>query len=244
MNAVIRFDDVSKRFGSQIALDHLTLDVPSGSVFASFAFLGDQLRRKYRFLAHQGASPRLVWWSRQALWMPIYLGLALLTWTSVVHIIVAGIGRPSSHDWSVICLGLVSYFVMAYPAGQFASLWLRSGLLAPVAGLALAIASSIWAARVGWYVSPLLGEEISSWRWLGLRFGLPLPIPPFSWWWSVAPLPVALLLATRLHTGDWLVERRGWIARLKWLGPPLITLVVILAVVPFVRVYSVPASPT
>ena len=133
-------------------------------VFASFAFLGDQLRRQYRFLAHQGASPRLVWWSRQSLWLPIYVGLAFLTWTSVVHIIVAGTGPLSSHDLSAICLGLVSYFVMAYPAGQFASLWLRSGLLAPVARLALAIAWTIWAVRVGWYVSPLLAEGISSWR--------------------------------------------------------------------------------
>src|SRR3954470_655565 len=34
MTAVIRLDRVTKRFGSQLALDRVTLEVPAGSVFA------------------------------------------------------------------------------------------------------------------------------------------------------------------------------------------------------------------
>ena len=42
MAPVIRFQEVSKRFGAELALDRFSLDVPGGAVFA---LLGENLAR-------------------------------------------------------------------------------------------------------------------------------------------------------------------------------------------------------
>ena len=72
--------------------------------------------------------------------------------------------------------------------------------------------------------------------WYGLTwlYGL-------SWFWSVLPIPLALLLATRLRTPHWLVERntiRAWCPTALALLLPAAALLV---AVPLYREYQIPA---
>ena len=84
-------------------------------------------------------------------------------------------------------LCLFGYIVLSISVGQFCSMFFRSGLLAGVFSLLITGVLCAWAAFM----------------W---TFGV-------SWIWSVAPIPVVLLLATWMRTPDWLLERgglRGW----------------------------------
>ena len=61
-----------------------------------------------------------------------------------------------------------------------------------------------------------------------------------NWLWSVLPIPLALLLATRLRARDWLLERNTIRA---WFWPVLaiiVPLACILTAVPLYRIYQIP----
>ena len=61
-----------------------------------------------------------------------------------------------------------------------------------------------------------------------------------NWLWSILPIPAALLLATRLHTADWLLDRNG---PRTWFRPGLALLIPAVALsiaVPLYRIYQVP----
>ena len=61
-----------------------------------------------------------------------------------------------------------------------------------------------------------------------------------NWLWSMLPIPLVLLLASRLRTAGWLMERntlRAWLLPVAVLVVPAVA---ILTTVPLYRVYSVP----
>ena len=201
------------------------------SLLGLCAFHADQWRRGYRFLADRGVPPKYVWLSRQlvAFGPPLLLLAGLL----LVVLIVVTLLLPSPlysnylhwgrsleiyervYAFGYSLLVVVGYVVLGISVGQLASMVLRSGLLA---GL----------------FSVLLTSLLAGWCWLMWWWHV-------SWLWSVLPIPLALLLATRLRTRDWLLERntlRAWL-------PPAIVLTVplaaLLTAVPLYRVYSIPA---
>jgi len=106
--------------------------------------------------------------------------------------------------------------LIAYCAGQLASMLVTRGLVAGFAGLVLS------AAVLGWH-------HVTAWLGIG-------------WWWSVLPIPLAFLLATWLRAPNWLFERGGW--RGWW--PVVVVLVTIMlgipAVVAVVRVFEIPGG--
>ena len=112
-------------------------------------------------------------------------------------------------------VGLLGFVVLAYSCGQLCSMVFRSGIIAVVCAMILTALVCGWAALM--YV-------------LGM-----------SWSWSVAPMPLAFLTATWLHAPDWLVERRTWRARLRLSLVVALPALAILAAVPLVRVYEIPA---
>ena len=81
-----------------------------------------------------------------------------------------------------LVFGVLGYVMLGIAAGQFCSMFFRSPLLA---GLFSIVLTAVLAA------------------WCGLMFFWQV-----NWLWSVLPIPLALLLATRLHTADWLLERQ------------------------------------
>jgi hypothetical protein len=79
----------------------------------------------------------------------------------------------------------------------------------------------------------LLAAVLNLWYGLMWLYG-------FSWFWSVLPIPLALLLATRLRTPHWLVERntvRAWLPTALALFVPAAALLI---AVPLYREYQIP----
>ncbi len=109
---------------------------------------------------------------------------------------------------------VVGYLVVAYAAGQLCSILLRSGILAGVFGLAAG------ALAVGW-----------------ARLMVALGVP---WFWSVLPVPVVLLAASRWRASDWLLERGGLRARLKIVAMLGLPAAALCGGVVAYRVYQIP----
>lgn len=175
-------------------------------------FLGDQRRRGFRFLAERGVRPGHVWLTRHSVWAG-----AVLFWTAFTlpfYLLAVARHFPSLHGLASsagLVLGLV---ILAYAAGQLSSMFVSSGILAGTFSVMLAALLYCWA---------------------GLMAVLDVP-----WLWSVAPIPLALLLATWLRTPHWLLERntlRAWLPTVLALAVPTVA---IATSVCMYRVYSVP----
>jgi hypothetical protein len=204
-------------------------------------FLGDQWREQFRFFAERGARPGYVWLSRQLVWIA---PLVLFTTLVVPPFLFAGREQvlhetyqaqyrldqflhesfdsyphqPST--WLSVAFSSrhVWYFLVcvavAYAAGQFCSILFRSGILAVVFGL-------------------MLGAALCGWT---LLMGL-LDINSL---WAAAPIPLVLLLATRLRTTDWILQRNTLRAWLRLGAVLLVPAVAIVAAVPAARVSGIP----
>jgi hypothetical protein len=188
-------------------------------LLGTFTFLGDQRRRNYRFFAERGIGPRTVWLSR--MWPWLVIGPCVLALLTVLFIPIFYSWRWEIQSWLALpeispnLWLLLSYFVLSVCAGQLCSMFFRSGLLAGLFGLVLGGVVGFWAALM--------------WLW------------DINWMWSIAPIPVALILATWLRAPDWLLDRNRPRA---WLWPVMVLVVpaiILLTAVPLYRVYQIPA---
>jgi hypothetical protein len=103
---------------------------------------------------------------------------------------------------------------MAYAAAQLCSMLFRSGILAAVFGLTL-------------------GGALCSWTFLMRSLYLNLL-------WTAAPITLALLLATRLRTADWILHRNSLRAWLLPAGVLLVPCTAVLIAVPLMRIHNIP----
>ncbi len=167
-------------------------------------FLPDQERCHYRFFVEHNIPPRSVWLTRQLPWIATIAisTCASLYWSSLNLLDI--IGRSILMLWSrsyywprlwsetgepvPILLG-IAFVAVSYAAGQWTSMFVRSGLLAGFFGLMLAGVLCCWVY--------LMGE---------------LNIP---WSMSVLPIPIVLLAATWMRAPDWVSENMRWSARLR-----------------------------
>ena len=197
-------------FGFGMLAGYALIPAAGASVFS-----GDQKLFQFRFLADRGISAKMIWWSRQPVW-----AVAVAVWVAValapVLFVVTSSPLDSDHTiflrWYVLPTLLCT--PLAYCFGQFCSMMTRSGILCVTVAIAGSVILMLWA--------------------IGMFF---LGVPLF---WSVLPIPVILLVATRVRTRGWLIESN---ALKSWL-PVLIVLLVpsaaILAGVAFYRAYSIP----
>jgi ABC-type transport system involved in multi-copper enzyme maturation permease subunit len=201
-----------------------------------FAFLADQRRQSFRFLADRGVPPKYVWLSRQltAVGVPLLLGMALLSAAFflltpaffLLTPLLPGFLQPDIQRWldmesyaSVYVFGhlilvVIGYAIFGITVGQLCSMFFRSSILA---GLFSVLFTAVLA---GWWVLMLFWQV--------------------NWLWSVLPIPLALLLASRLRTAGWLVERntlRAWLLPAAVLAVPAVA---ILTAMPLYRIYSIP----
>jgi len=231
----------SRTFGSYHPWSELRAVTAAVSLLAGLmgacVFLGDQRREQYRFLAERAARPGAVWLSRQVIWaVPLVLLAGLLVpYFLVTEADVFGTRVYSqSHSYSGLgsldvrnliaamymggqALELLVCAFAAYAAGQFCSMFFRSGILAAVFGLALAGGLCFWT---------LLMRSLY-----------------LSLFWTVLPIPLALVAATRLRTADWILHRNTLRA---WWRPACLVLAstsAVLAAVPWMRVNNIPAMP-
>lgn len=196
-------------------------------LLGSIAFLFDQHGHAYRFLADRGVRPGYVWLSRQlAVWIAATLLAVALSALAVGWVLIANVNRVGSPVLGLdagrlgsvivnLAAAAVSLALLGVAAGQFCSMLFRNGLLAVFFGLLLSAVLGLWYGLM--------------WLW------------SVNWFWSVLPIPLALLLATRLRAPHWLVERntvRAWL-------PVALTLLVpaaaILTAVPLYRATEIPA---
>jgi hypothetical protein len=190
-------------------------------LIGSFTFLGDQRRRYYRFLAERGIGPRIVWLGRLWPWLviaPCLFGILTLLVIRFIPIFYDWPWEPWQKVTSSIIFGTISYLagylVLSICAGQLCSMFFRSGILAGLFGLILA--------------GILAGWLDLMWLW------------GINWLWSVAPIPLVLLLATWLRAPDWILERNQISA---WLRPALVLIlpaVFLLIAVPLHRLTEIP----
>lgn len=212
------------------------------ALFGACTFLSDQERWQYRFFAEHGVSARTVWLSRETFWggsaLLVAVGWLLLHQLSAPAIGSQVVSRAFPSSWSVVRFLLpwfaldvehggrtgfllagqmAGFFVwtsLAFGAGQLCSMWFRSGLLAAVSGVMLAGVLILWAAL--------------------------MQILAIGWWWSVAPLAIAMFAATWLRSRGWVLDRGGLRA---WLLPALVAIIPVLSLVAIVPVYRVFAIP-
>jgi hypothetical protein len=174
-------------------------------------FLPDQERRRFRFFVEHNIPPRYVWYSRELLWI-----LALFISTLVICLFwlpldsLASLWRtvqiatnwnwyqsrwPSYgyiHDFvpwvnlPPMAIGLTCVAV-SFCAGQWMSMFVRSGLMASFFGLLLSAILCYWVALMS--------------------------AMQVSFLWSVAPIPLVLLWATWLRAPDWAAEVTSLAAR-------------------------------
>ncbi|MGA2257351.1 MAG: hypothetical protein ABSG53_22060, partial [Thermoguttaceae bacterium] len=180
-------------------------------LLGSSVFLADQTDCRFRFLAECGIPPRLVWLSRQIRGLAIMLLGLLLVLVPEIAVIA---GKKQPDGMLLVIERLVGFVVVAYVCGQLCSMVFRSGILAATFGTILTLLLCGWAA---------------------LMYGLGL-----SWLWSVAPIPLAFMVATWLHAPDWILERKTGRARLRSALVVAIPAVTIVVAIPLVRVYEIP----
>ncbi len=208
--------------------------------FGLCAFMGDQRRQGYRFLAVHGVPPRYLWWSR--LLVSLVLPAALLLVCLLIIWLCPAFANASEFlvrlrdvqhwagywDWVrvqevssqllgfvALLIGIFAYVLLGLSIGQFCSMFFRSSLLAGFASVILTAIATAWCAAM-------------------LYLGVPVV-------WSVLPIPVILLLATRLRTAGWMTQRNDLRA---WLPPGLILVAPSLSLligVSVYRIYQVPA---
>ena len=171
-------------------------------------FMADQRRRSFRFLTERGVSPRQVWIGRHAVWMLTlafwtillvlpWVAFPVLSWIVQLESSWDVAYNPIHHpaiELAILGGGCLVYVVGAYTAGQLSSMFFRSSLLAGFFALLLSVV--------------LVG-------WSGAMLGLGVPSI-----WSIAPIPLILLVATWLRTPHWLLERngiKGWVSTASWL---------------------------
>jgi ABC-type transport system involved in multi-copper enzyme maturation permease subunit len=214
------------------------------ALLGACTFLGDQENSQFRFFAERGISARTVWLSRELFWGGAALLLAAGLW--LAHLLAASaLGdhfaagvAPSSRpilqfllSWVAIdigpggfcsvrsygdVIGMFLWISLSFGAGQLCSMFFRSGLLAAVFGVMLASVLLVWTAF--------------------------MQVLAIGWWWSVAPLAVALFAATRLRSAGWILQRRGFRA---WLSPAMVLAIpalTLLAAVPAYRVFVIPSA--
>lgn len=234
---------MSPPFVDQNCLEIITLLMSLlAGLMGACVFLGDQWREQFRFFAERGARPGYVWLSRQLVWIaPLVLFTTLVvplfllagreqvfgeSWTAqwrldqVLHEDSYFQGHPAPSTWLTMAIvaSHVWYFLLcvavAYAAGQFCSLLFRSGILAVVFGL-------------------MLGGALCGWTLL-------VRLMAVNSLWAALPIPLVLLLATRLRTSDWMLQRKTLRAWLRLGAIVLVPAVAIVAAVPTVRVRSIP----
>lgn len=206
------------------------------ALMGSSVFLPDQERRNYRYFAEHNVPPRAVWLTRLMPWMVIAFLSCLLTalfWIGsevlgkLVLMFMSGLsiasspGGPSRYFFNdffelpPVSVGIAAA-ALAFAAGQWFSMHVRSGLLAGFFSLLAAVLLTIWAGAV--------------------TFG------GLSWLVFLAPIFIVLVWATWLRAPDWTLENATCRARAKAAAAALVPTLALLALAPFVRIHQIPTT--
>jgi len=210
----------------------LLIAVAGGSLMGSCVFLADQERHHFRFFVEHNISPRAVWVTRVLPWAAIVAFTSLsLGGLALVHDSSYMLGKlleelngrswyewhgeyAEDFPWILPPLGRgLACVAVAFAVGQWASMMIRSGLIAAVAGVALAFGLSLWTLTMA-----------------------ELQVPAI---WSVLPLIVIPLWATWWRAPDWVRENTSWSARLRAASFMVLPAAALMIAVPTYRVWQI-----
>lgn len=149
------------------------------------AFASEQWSGRFRFATERGCSPRIVWLSRHATWLPAVLLMTVVVRWLCFHNPQAFSGdrSQSEFEWAA---ALIGPFV-CYSAGQFAAMLFRTTVVAFAVGLVLTILGIMWSYLMTSWLAPT--------------------------WWAIGAWPVIGLFVTWLRAKDWIEERCDRAAR-------------------------------
>jgi hypothetical protein len=207
------------------------------ALMGSSVFLPDQERRNYRYFAEHNVPPRYVWLTRLLPWMVVAFLSCLMTalfWIGsevlgkLVMMFLWGLhaagssrgpGRYFFNDFfqlPPVSIGIVAA-ALAFAAGQWLSMHVRSGLLAGFFSLLAAALLTIW---VGCVV-----------------------VGGLSWLVFLVPIFFVLVWATWLRAPDWTLENATWRARTKAAAVAIVPVLALLTLAPFMRIHQISTTP-
>jgi hypothetical protein len=167
----------------------------------------------YRLMNRLGVSEGKIWWNRMLPAILLYIPAFVCP---MFCIILLEVERGNANELWYMFPMLFSFWLAPMVLGAFFSITFRSRIAAVfLTGIGI-IFIVIWAAICGhnWFL--------------------------FSSAWTTLPICIALLVASRLRTKDYLRKTYTWRSKFVSLIPVFATALAVLAAVPFVRVYSVP----
>jgi ABC-2 family transporter protein len=205
------------------------------ALMGACVFLSDQERRHFRFFIEHNVPARYVWLTRQLPWMAtLFVATIFTIWRllkhsdfeQLWHLIVSLTdpsqnGRRANQFGNFLYLGYhfppfavyLSCVVVSYCAGQWASMMIRSGIMAGFVGL-------------------LLSGLLCGWVFL-------MQLLDLSWLWTIAPIPLVLLWATWLRAPDWVRENTTWSARRRAALAVVVPAAVICTMIGYYRVEQI-----
>jgi len=192
-----------------------TLVFYNGSVFAA-----DQKTRTATMLAWRGVSPVKIWWSRILVFgIPHLVFAGILTMIVLFYEIRFNYWGFFEEIFSVRFfknfLNIFTLYAWCFCVGQLLSQFFRSPIIAMVGTGATLVPLYLWVMLT----------------WENFEFS------PF---WTTLPVMIGCLVATRLHTHDWLRGRKLRVSWKRLVLPIVIPAAAILTLIPIVRVYEIP----
>ncbi len=187
-------------FGLSVLAAMTVVPLAGANVFA-----GDQRNYQFRFLADRGITPRLVWWSRHPVWIAGNVVWLVLLLVPMLVQLGGPILAPELRSYSVFLAfpaTTVLSIPLAYCFGQLCSMSFRSGILCGTFAIVGSFLLVYWAFAMSILEVPIL--------------------------WSVLPIPVVLLIATRVRTKGWMLESnrpKSWLPAVLVLLAPGVAIV-------------------
>ncbi len=177
------------------------------SLLGAMVFGGDQREGRYEFLAQHGASPREVWLSRIVVWFVPVLVAILIPVLLVWPVL--GMYVSAHYHWGYLLASVFMTAFTAFALGQLASLWVKSEIRAAGLAVAFIVLLAVWAPIVGyWRISP---------------------------WWSLLPIALGALLATRLDMRVWMNNRRDGASWGRSVATVVVPMAIVVGTIPLVR---------
>ncbi len=197
-------------FGSRNGILFIILLNAAIALFAGVEIFGAENRKKtYRFLAHQGAKPGLVWLAKVVVWLAAMTAIWLPLWISrgLWAENPARATNPSFDPDMTIALSIFA----ALAVGQFCGMTIRRGITAAVVGVVLCLGylSTHFALIRGGMMSPAfflissLAIFVVTWAWSGDWM---LDRPGFGRWARLT----GLVAGTAALMFSWYVGERVW----------------------------------
>jgi ABC-type transport system involved in multi-copper enzyme maturation permease subunit len=110
-------------------------------IFGASVFAADQRQGQYQFFAERGVRPRLVWLSRQVVWITALICVAILAVSLQALDRISPFPLLQKH-----CVTAVAFTLLLFVTSQLCSILIRSGIVAIFSAVICSVMVGAWAA--------------------------------------------------------------------------------------------------